>query len=41
MAAFDRLKLLRLRNTYFALCRGLVWFKLATTICYSILRLNK
>ena len=39
MAAFDRIKLLCVKkNTYFALCQGLVWCKHATTIYYSILR---
>ena len=32
MATFDRIKLLCQKNTYFALCQGLVQPKLATTI---------
>ena len=35
MAVFERIKLLRLKNT---LCRGIVYSKLAITICYSILK---
>ena len=32
MASFDRIKLLCLKNTYFALCQGLVYSELATII---------
>ena len=41
MVPSDRIKLLRLKIFYFALCRGPVQSKLPTTICYSILRWNK